>query len=102
MTNLSSISLPQAARTLGVSVRVLRRAIRAGKVPLPPQLGALAALSPEWLASVELAAVASPKLFSSVARQKVPPFARYEGTSAWRKYRNRVREFYRHHEATSA
>jgi len=28
-------------------------------------------------------------------RQKVPPFARYKGTSAWRKYRNRVREYAR-------
>jgi len=26
-------------------------------------------------------------------RQKVPPFARYKGTSAWRKYRGRVREY---------
>jgi hypothetical protein len=28
-------------------------------------------------------------------RQKVPPFARYEGTSAWRKDRRRVREYAR-------
>ena len=28
-------------------------------------------------------------------RQKVPPFARYEGTSAWRKYRRRAREYAR-------
>ncbi len=28
-------------------------------------------------------------------RQKVPAFARYEGTSAWRKDRRRVREYYR-------
>ena len=26
-------------------------------------------------------------------RQKVPPFARYPGTSAWRKYRVRVRAY---------
>ncbi len=26
-------------------------------------------------------------------RQKVPPFARYKGTSAWRKYRRRAREY---------
>ena len=31
----------------------------------------------------------------SVPRQKVPPFARYEGTSAWRKDRRRVREYAR-------
>lgn len=28
-------------------------------------------------------------------RQKVPPFARYEGTSAWRKNRRRAREYAR-------
>jgi hypothetical protein len=28
-------------------------------------------------------------------RQKVPAFARYEGTSAWRKNRRRVREYAR-------
>ena len=28
-------------------------------------------------------------------RQKVPAFARYEGTSAWTKYRRRVREYAR-------
>ena len=26
-------------------------------------------------------------------RQKVPPFARFKGTSAWRKYRKRAREY---------
>ena len=29
------------------------------------------------------------------SRQKVPAFARYEGTSAWRKDRKRVREYAR-------
>lgn len=29
------------------------------------------------------------------SRQKVPPFARYKGTSAWRKDRRRVREYAR-------
>jgi len=28
-----------------------------------------------------------------VARPKVPPFARYKGTSAWRKDRKRVRAY---------
>ena len=28
-------------------------------------------------------------------RQKVPAFARYEGTSAWKKYRRRVRAYAR-------
>ena len=31
----------------------------------------------------------------SAARPKVPPFARYEGTSAWRKDRRRVRAYAR-------
>ncbi len=34
-------------------------------------------------------------------RQKVPPFARYKGTSAWRKYRNRAREYARFRAATN-
>lgn len=34
-------------------------------------------------------------------RQKVPPFARYKGTSAWRKYRKRVREYARFRAAAS-
>ncbi len=29
------------------------------------------------------------------SRQKVPPFARYKGTSAWRKDRRRAREYAR-------
>lgn len=32
---------------------------------------------------------------SGAPRQKVPPFARYEGTSAWRKDRRRAREYAR-------
>lgn len=36
------------------------------------------------------------------ARQKVPPFARYEGTSAWRKDRRRVRAYARFRAAEKA
>lgn len=100
MTDTSTLSLPQAARRLGVSVRVLRRAIRTGKVPAPAHLAATIPLTAEWLASVEAAVQASPKVFTSVLPQKVPPFARYEGTSAWRKYPNRVREYARFQAAT--
>ncbi len=35
------------------------------------------------------------------SRQKVPPFARYRGTSAWRKDRRRVREYARFRAAAS-
>jgi hypothetical protein len=38
------------------------------------------------------AAEASPNALSRATAQKVPPFARYKGTSAWRKYSRRVRE----------
>ncbi len=34
-------------------------------------------------------------------KQKVLPFARYAGTSAWRKYKDRVRE-YAHYRASLA
>ncbi len=33
------------------------------------------------------------------SRQKVPPFARFEGTSAWRKDRRRAREYARYRAA---
>ncbi len=95
MSDTATMSLPEAARRLGVSVRVLRRAIRMGKVPAPAQLAATVPLTAEWLARVEAAVAASPKVFTSILPQKAPPFARYEGTSAWRKYPNRVREYAR-------
>lgn len=39
--------------------------------------------------------LAEPARRFGARRQKVPPFARYEGTSAWRKNRRRVREYAR-------
>ncbi len=95
MSDASNLSLPEAARRLGVPVRVLRRAIRTGKIPAPPKLSATAPLPAEWLTSVEAAVEASSKGFSWACAQKVPAFARYEGTSAWRKYRRRVRAYAR-------
>ncbi len=95
MSDTATLSLPQAARRLGVSVRVLRRAMRLGKVPSPTHLTATVPLTAEWLSSVQAAVAATPTVFTAVIPQKVPPFARYEGTSAWRKYPNRVREFAR-------
>ena len=93
MSDTSTLSFPEAARHLGVSVRSLRGAIRAGKIPAPPGLTATAPLSAEWLGSVKAAVEASPKSLGWTPRQKVPPFARYKGTSAWRKYSSRVREY---------
>ncbi len=91
--NDSALGFPEAARRLGVPVRVLRRAIRAGKIPAPPHHAtATSVLPPEWLDRVEAALDAAPNALSRTIAQKVPPFARYRGTSAWRKYNNRVRE----------
>ena len=98
MSDNQTLGLPEAARRLGVPLRDLRLAIRRGKVPAPEHLTATAFVSPEWLASAEAAVEASPKALSAASRQKVPAFARYEGTSAWRKYAKRVRE-YNHHRA---
>ena len=95
MSDIVHIGLPEAARRLGVPVRVLRHAIRAGKIAAPPHLTATTALSNEWLEAAQACVAASPKALSRTALQKVPPFARYEGTSAWRKYGNRVREYTR-------
>jgi hypothetical protein len=95
MTDTTTFGLPEAAHRLGVPVRVLRRAMRAGKIPAPPHLTATVSLSPEWLASAQEAVAASPNALSRNNRQKVPPFARYKGTSAWHKYRVRVRQYAR-------
>jgi hypothetical protein len=95
MSDTHSLGLPDAARHFGVPLRVLRRAIRAGKIPAPDNLTATVSLSPEWLASARAAVEASPNVLSRTARQKVPAFARYEGTSAWHKHRVRVRAYAR-------
>ena len=92
MSDTAKVGLLDAARHLGVSVGVLRRAIRAGRVPAPPVLSATAALPADWVEHVQAAVEASPHALSSAAHQRVPPFARYKGTSAWRKYSRRVRE----------
>ena len=97
MSDTSTFGFPEAARRLGVSVRALRLAIRAGKIPAPPHLTATATLTVDWFDSARAAVEASPKALSRACRQKVPAFARYEGTSAWRKYSNRVREYTRFH-----
>jgi hypothetical protein len=91
----TKLGFPEAARQFGVSINVLRRAIRAGKLPAPPQLNATATLPADWLANAKAAVAASPKALSRAAAQKTPAFARYEGTSAWRKYAVRVRDYYR-------
>ena len=99
MSDTSPIGLSQAARSLGISIRRLRRAIRAGTISAPEHLTATTALSAEWLSSTQSALEASPKALARTVRQKVPPFARYEGTSAWRKYSGRVREYARYQAA---
>jgi hypothetical protein len=95
MSETSKLGFPEAASRFGVTIRVLRRAIRAGRLPAPPHLTATASLPAEWFASAEAAIAASPKALSRSATQKTPAFARYEGTSAWRKYSNRVRDYAR-------
>ncbi len=98
---MTTLNFPAAARHLGVPVRVLRRAIRTGKIQAPANLNALSHLSQDWLASAQAAVTASPKVLS-VFPQRVPAFARYEGTSAFRKYPTRVREFNAHKAKTAS
>jgi len=93
MTDSSHLSLHAAAHRLHVPVRILRNAIRAGKLPAPGSMGATAPVSDEWFASVETAVAATPAALRRGPSEAVPAFARYEGTSAWRKYSNRVREY---------
>ena len=101
MTDTVTLGFPEAAARLGVSLRVLRRAIRAGRVAAPAQNGATARLSADWLAGVEAAVNENPSALNRTFAQAVPPFARYPGTSAWRKYRTRVRDYYRFLSETS-
>jgi hypothetical protein len=95
MTDTSTFGFPEAASRLGVSLRVLRHAIRAGKVPAPANQAATAKLTSAWFDSVLEAVNASPTALVRTPAYKVAPFARYVGTSAWRKYTNRVREYAR-------
>jgi hypothetical protein len=95
MSETSKLGFPEAARRFGVPIRVLRRAILTGRLPAPPDLSATASLPAEWFASAQAAIAASPQAISRSSTQKTPAFARYEGTSAWRKYSNRVREYAR-------
>jgi excisionase family DNA binding protein len=102
MSEAAVFGYPEAATRLGVSVGTLRRAIRAGRVPAPAQDGATATLTAAWLDEVKAAAKAQPGALSRAISLKAPPFAHYPGTSAWRKYRSRVREYYRFLAATAA
>ena len=45
--------------------------------------------------SFHAAVKASPNALNRSAHQKVPAYARYEGTSAWHKHRVRVRAYAR-------
>ena len=98
----NTLTLPEAARHFGVSLRALRHAIRTGAIPAPQTMGATIALPAGWLTSVKAAIAATPHGFSWTLPQKVPAFARYQGTSAWRKYTNRVNEYTRFRAAMAA
>lgn len=93
MTDHSTLGFPEAARQLGVSLRVLRHAIRAGKIAAPAQNGATARLTAAWLEQAKAAVAQNPAALNRTFAQKAAPFARYEGTSAWRKYLVRVRDY---------
>ncbi len=93
MTSTSTLGFAEAAKTLGVSIRTLRHAIRTGKIPAPAGVSAVSTLDAEWLAGVQQTAKADRGVFKHGGKPAVPAFARYEGTSAWRKFHRRVREF---------
>ena len=101
MTETSSLGLPEAARRLGVSLRVLRHAIRAKQIPAPANLTATSTLSAEWFVEAQAAAAKDPKALSRAFLQRVPPYARYVGTSVWHQYHEKVRahRWYRAHKA---
>ncbi len=101
MSDTAPLSLPDAARHFGVSIRALRAAIRAGTLPRPAHLTATSTLPPAWFASAEAAMEATPRAMARGLRQKVPAFARFEGTSAWRKYSRRAQEYARFRATTA-
>jgi hypothetical protein len=103
MTDTSTVGFAEAAARLGVTVRVLRRAIRAGRVPAPAaKVSAVTPLTTAWLEGVLAAADENPAVLTRETAQKVVPFARYPGTSAWRKYHTRVTDYYRFLAETAA
>ncbi len=89
---MSDLNLPAAARRLGVSVRILRKAIRLGNIQAPANINALTPLSHDWLTQTKATIAASPKALN-VTPQKVAPFARFEGTSAYQPYPRKVRAY---------
>jgi len=98
MNDITKFGFPEAARQLGVSLRVLRHAIRTGKISAPAQNTATASLSAAWLTEARKAAADKP-LSRALKPQRAAPFAHYEGTSCWRKYRDRVRDYNNYHAA---
>ena len=102
MSDTPTLGLSEAARHLGVPVRVLRRAIRTGKLPAPTGLTATTPIPAEWLAQAKATIETPGHALRRTVKQSVPPFARYEGTSAWRKYSVRVREYNEFRAASAA
>ena len=72
MSDTFSLGFPEAARRLGVPIRVLRRAIRAGKIPAPPRVTATASLDASWFEEVQAAVAASPKALSRSLPERRP------------------------------
>jgi hypothetical protein len=95
MSDTGLVGFEAAARRLGVTIGSLRRAIRQGRIAAPPVVSAVAQLPAAWLDEVRAAVTERPELLRGTRTQKVAAFARYEGTSAWRKYRHRVRAYTR-------
>jgi hypothetical protein len=101
MNDTSNFGFPAAAQQLGVSLRVLRHAIRTGKIAAPAQNTATASLSAAWLAEARKTAAEAP-LSRALKPRPAAPFAHYEGTSCWRKYKDRVRDYNNYHAKAKA
>ncbi len=72
MNDTSNFGFPAAAQQLGVSLRVLRHAIRTGKIAAPAQNTATARLTGAWLAEASKA-VAEQPLSRALKAQKAAP-----------------------------
>ena len=78
MNDTSNFGFPEAARQLGVSLRVLRHAIRTGKIAAPAQNTATARLTGAWLAEASKAVAIQP-LSRALKAQKGRPLRALRG-----------------------
>ena len=100
MSTVFEPGLPDAARRLGVHPRILKHAIRTGKVSAPPQ--GPGSVPDSWVAEAGPKVAAAAHALNGMSSRRVPEFARFEGTSAWQQFPRRARAYARFKAARAA